>query len=267
MVRRTWRARHRSTHILYATSLAAGTTVGMTTTDAMTLRTARKDDDHWLDTRAYPFTRRRWACPEGTLSYIDEGQGEVLLFVHGTPSWSFEFRHVIAAMRESHRCVAIDHLGFGLSDKPVGGAYRPEDHARRLQAFVQALDLRGVTLVVHDFGGPDPMRSTKRSGRGAASYRRASRTSCGANATRHSPLSTSRAGPKHSRTPPSRACRTRATSSPRRTRRRWSMCCDEPFEAATNERRHERGELHAAMWVSGCGVGTMLCKAGIIRLG
>jgi haloalkane dehalogenase len=110
----------------------------------------------WLDVAAYPFTTRRWSCPEGTLSYVDEGQehGKPILFVHGTPSWSFEWRHVIAALRGERRCIAIDHLGFGLSDKPEHAAYRPEDHARRLQAFVRALDLRDITLVVHDFGGP-----------------------------------------------------------------------------------------------------------------
>lgn len=110
----------------------------------------------WLDVTAYPFTTRRWSCSEGALSYVDEGpqQGKPILFVHGTPSWSFEWRRVIAALRAERRCIAIDHLGFGLSDKPARAAYRPEDHAQRLLAFVRALDLRDITLVVHDFGGP-----------------------------------------------------------------------------------------------------------------
>jgi haloalkane dehalogenase len=123
------------------------------TTQALT--PVRAQAEHaWLDTTAYPFALRRWSCPEGSLAYVDEGSGPPVLFVHGTPSWSFEFRRVISALRGERRCVAVDHLGFGLSDKPTHAAYRPEDHARRLADFVRALDLRDITLVVHDFGGP-----------------------------------------------------------------------------------------------------------------
>ena len=77
-----------------------------------------------------------------------------LLFVHGTPTWSYEWRHLLRAFAPSHRCVAPDHLGFGLSERPRDFAYTPEDHARNLREFVRKLDLRDITLVVHDFGGP-----------------------------------------------------------------------------------------------------------------
>src|SRR5262245_1933815 len=99
---------------------------------------------------AYPFTPRFL----GKLHYIDEGAGPPILFVHGTPTWSFEFRHLIAGLRATHRCVAVDHLGFGLSERPPDAAYTPEAHAERLRAFVDALGLERFTLVVHDFGGP-----------------------------------------------------------------------------------------------------------------
>ena len=108
----------------------------------------------WLDPQLYPYLPRRFATAEGDLSYLDEGSGPVVLLVHGTPSWSFEFRGVIADLSRDHRVIALDHLGFGLSDKPEGAALTPRDHARRLRALVEALDLRDVTLVVHDFGGP-----------------------------------------------------------------------------------------------------------------
>lgn len=108
----------------------------------------------WLDSALYPFKPKRFHTPDGALSYLDEGQGAPILFVHGTPSWSFEWRAVINALRKDHRCVAPDHLGFGLSDKPTDAPLAPEDHARRLQALVEALDLTNITLVVHDFGGP-----------------------------------------------------------------------------------------------------------------
>src|SRR6202008_4346430 len=70
------------------------------------------------------------------------------------PSWSFEWRNAIAALRGEYRCVAPDHLGFGLSDKPARADYTPEGNARRRLALGRELDLRELTLVVHDFGGP-----------------------------------------------------------------------------------------------------------------
>jgi haloalkane dehalogenase len=94
------------------------------------------------------------ALADGTVHYLDEGAGEPILFVHGTPTWSFEFRHLVRALRETHRCVALDNLGFGLSDRPGGADYRPEAHALRLRELVERLALDRFTLVVHDFGGP-----------------------------------------------------------------------------------------------------------------
>lgn len=108
----------------------------------------------WLDPALYPFTPREHLTPDGPMRYVDEGRGRPILFVHGTPSWSFEWRHAIAALRGEHRCVAPDHLGFGLSAKPPHAAYAPADHAARLRQLVRALDLQDATLVVHDFGGP-----------------------------------------------------------------------------------------------------------------
>lgn len=109
----------------------------------------------WVDVNAYPFVPSSVKLPRGSsMSYLNEGEGEPLLFVHGTPSWSFEWRHVIHALCESHRCVAPDLLGFGLSDRPRDFSYTPEAHAREIDAFVETIGLRDFTLVVHDFGGP-----------------------------------------------------------------------------------------------------------------
>lgn len=88
------------------------------------------------------------------MHHIDEGEGPPVLFVHGTPTWSFEYRHLIAGLRDRHRCLAVDHLGFGLSERPPGFSYRVADHARNLAEFIEKKDLRELTLVVHDFGGP-----------------------------------------------------------------------------------------------------------------
>jgi pimeloyl-ACP methyl ester carboxylesterase len=113
-----------------------------------------RDPYAWLDRETYPFTHREVALSAGRMHYIDEGRGPTLLFVHGTPSWSFEFRHLIRALATRYRCIAPDHLGFGLSERPPGFAYTPESHATVLAQFVARLGLRDVTLVVHDYGGP-----------------------------------------------------------------------------------------------------------------
>ena len=108
----------------------------------------------WLDRSLCPFTTRTFDTPDGRMSYVDEGDGPPVVLVHGTPTWSFLYRSLIAALRPGHRVIAIDHLGFGLSDKPPGAPYRPRDHARRLGALIDSLGLSGITLIVHDFGGP-----------------------------------------------------------------------------------------------------------------
>lgn len=109
---------------------------------------------NWLNTTEYPFSPHYFSINGQRLHYIDEGQGETLLFVHGTPSWSFDFRNVIKQLKDTYRCIALDHIGFGLSDKPQQYDYSTLNHSNTLQAFVQHLQLDNITLVVHDFGGP-----------------------------------------------------------------------------------------------------------------
>lgn len=109
----------------------------------------------WLDRSAYPFRPRVFATAEGRMSYVDEGSGPPVVLVHGTPTWSFLWRDLVGRLVSAgHRVIAPDHLGFGLSDKPADAAYTPADHARRLRALLDTLELRNYTLVVHDFGGP-----------------------------------------------------------------------------------------------------------------
>jgi haloalkane dehalogenase len=107
----------------------------------------------WLDREAYPFTPRSADLAQGRVSYIDEGSGPAVLFVHGTPTWSFDYRNLVRALPD-HRCIAVDNLGFGLSARPRDFAYTPEAHAQVLRAFVDHLGLSRFTLVAHDFGGP-----------------------------------------------------------------------------------------------------------------
>ncbi len=112
----------------------------------------------WLDRILYPFQEKWLQLPGGTMHYVDEGEGQALVFVHGTPTWSFVWRQQLKSLSRNYRCIAPDHLGFGLSDKPGTFAYTPEAHADNLEALIAHLQLKDITLVVHDFGGPIGLR-------------------------------------------------------------------------------------------------------------
>jgi len=108
----------------------------------------------WLNRSLYPFTSRYFDSADGRMHYVDEGAGTPVVFIHGTPTWSFLYRHLIAQLGSRHRVIAVDYLGFGLSEKPARAPYEPRDHARRLASLLDSLELSGATFVVHDFGGP-----------------------------------------------------------------------------------------------------------------
>jgi haloalkane dehalogenase len=108
----------------------------------------------WINASEYPFQPHYLELEAGRMHYVDEGQGDPVLMVHGTPTWSFLYRHLIKGLSSHYRVIAPDNLGFGLSDKPSGWSYRPQDHARNLTCLIEKLDLKGINLVVHDFGGP-----------------------------------------------------------------------------------------------------------------
>jgi haloalkane dehalogenase len=108
----------------------------------------------WLDLKEYPFRENYLSLEQGQMQYVDEGQGETVVMVHGTPEWSFVYRKLIKGLRSDYRCIVPDFLGFGLSDKPAAYSYKPEEQAQCLEQFINMLDLKDITLVVHDFGGP-----------------------------------------------------------------------------------------------------------------
>ncbi len=101
----------------------------------------------------YPFASREIRLDGHRYHYVDEGQGEVLLLVHGNPTWSFYWRELIRGLSGDYRVIAVDHIGCGLSDKPAGYSYRLARHAENLARFVDELDLDDVTLMAHDWGG------------------------------------------------------------------------------------------------------------------
>lgn len=111
-------------------------------------------DPAWLDTSLYPWTPRTFEVPAGTMSYLDEGSGRPVVMVHGNPYWSLEYRALVRELSPTRRCIAPDHIGFGLSDKPIEWDYLPEHHAANLELLLESLDLREATIVVNDWGGP-----------------------------------------------------------------------------------------------------------------
>jgi pimeloyl-ACP methyl ester carboxylesterase len=112
-----------------------------------------KSTPAWVDRDLFPF-ESKWINIDGhEMHYVDEGQGETILFVHGTPEWSFGFRDQIRDLKTRYRCIAADHLGFGLSDKPGDGNYTVESHSKRLSEFIRIKNLTNITIVANDFGG------------------------------------------------------------------------------------------------------------------
>ena len=106
--------------------------------------------------RLYPFKSHFLNLNGLNYHYLDEGRGEPLVMVHGNPTWSFYYRFLIKSLSDRYRCIAPDHIGCGLSDKPDINIYdfRLQSRVNDLKAFVDHLDLKTkITLVLHDWGG------------------------------------------------------------------------------------------------------------------
>lgn len=101
----------------------------------------------------YPFEPHFLDLDGWKYHYVDEGSGAPVLMVHGNPTWSFYYRNLILGLRGTHRVIAPDHIGCGLSDKPQDYPYRLAQHVSNLERLVLEEDLRDITLVVHDWGG------------------------------------------------------------------------------------------------------------------
>jgi cis-3-alkyl-4-acyloxetan-2-one decarboxylase len=104
----------------------------------------------------FPYSPKFTDAPGFRMHYIDEGphDGQLVLCLHGEPTWGYLFRHLVEALKGTHRIVVPDHMGFGKSATPQDRTYWLQDHVDNLERFVLGLDLRGITLVMHDFGGP-----------------------------------------------------------------------------------------------------------------
>ena len=113
-------------------------------------------NSHETFTGTFSFAPHFTEVPGFRMHYVDEGpdDGEVVLCLHGEPTWGYLFRHLIESLSETHRLIVPDHMGFGKSETPPNRSYWLQDHIDNIEAFVLALDLTGITLVMHDFGGP-----------------------------------------------------------------------------------------------------------------
>jgi haloalkane dehalogenase len=122
---------------------------------------ARTPEERFTNLPDFPWepVYREW---EGMrLAHIDEGEGEPVLLVHGEPTWGFLWRKVMGPLLEAgYRCIVPDLPGFGRSDKPVDDEWYSYDrHTAALVDLLEQLDLTGLTLVCHDWGGPISLRT------------------------------------------------------------------------------------------------------------
>jgi haloalkane dehalogenase len=93
------------------------------------------------------------------MHYLDEGDGDPILLLHGEPTWSYLYRKMIPTLARRHRVLVPDYIGFGRSDKVTDiGWYSYDRHVESITRFVHALDLTDITVVVQDWGGPIGLR-------------------------------------------------------------------------------------------------------------
>tara|TARA_R110002126_G_scaffold4409_9_gene23171 strand:+ start:13700 stop:14701 length:1002 start_codon:yes stop_codon:yes gene_type:complete len=104
----------------------------------------------------WPFAPHFFEVDGEFLHYIDEGPRDapVLLCVHGNPTWGFMWREVVREFSDRFRVIVPDHMGMGLSGRPHDWDYCLAGHQAALESLVESLDLRDVSLLVHDWGGP-----------------------------------------------------------------------------------------------------------------
>ncbi len=119
----------------------------------------RTPDERFQDLVGWPYEPRYVQQAGLRMHYVEEGAGDPILLLHGEPTWGFLYRHMVPVLAGAGRVVVPDLFGFGRSDKPVDqAAYSYEMHYRSIERLARELDLRELTLVVHDWGGPIGLR-------------------------------------------------------------------------------------------------------------
>lgn len=107
-----------------------------------------------VDKSEYPFKDNWMPYRDGYIHYVDEGHGPTVLLLHGNPTWSYLYRHVVKELRGDYRLIALDYPGFGMSKAPSGYGYTPQEHSEAVADFIRRLNLKDFVLVVQDWGGP-----------------------------------------------------------------------------------------------------------------
>jgi haloalkane dehalogenase len=102
----------------------------------------------------WPFPPRFCDAAGFRQHYVDEGSGRPVVLLHGQPTWGYIWRRFIPPLATTHRVVVPDHMGFGKSETPADRVYTLRSHVANLTALIEALDLRDITLVMQDWGGP-----------------------------------------------------------------------------------------------------------------
>lgn len=102
----------------------------------------------------WPFAPHFTDAPGFTMHYLDEGEGEPIVCLHGEPTWGYLYRNFIPPLSKTHRVIVPDHMGFGKSETPQDREYTLSTHVENLASLVDALDLNDITLVIQDWGGP-----------------------------------------------------------------------------------------------------------------
>lgn len=99
----------------------------------------------------FPFESKYIKIQSSNIHYIDEGTGDPILFLHGNPTSSYLWRNIIPFLTPHGRCIAPDLIGMGKSDKPDID-YRFFDHVKYIEGFIEKMELKNMTLVLHDWG-------------------------------------------------------------------------------------------------------------------
>ena len=102
----------------------------------------------------WPFTARYCEAAGFRQHYIDEGAGRPVILLHGQPTWGYIYRRFVPPLAATHRVIVPDHMGFGKSETPADRVYTLRTHVDNLTALIEQLDLRDITLVMQDWGGP-----------------------------------------------------------------------------------------------------------------
>jgi haloalkane dehalogenase len=119
----------------------------------------RTPEEHFAGLPGFPFAPRYLEQDGLRMHYLDEGEGDPVLCLHGEPTWSFLYRRMIPVLAAVARVVAPDYFGFGRSDKPTAAEWYTFDrHSASIRRLVEELDLRRMTVVVQDWGGPIGLR-------------------------------------------------------------------------------------------------------------